>query len=127
MHPDTKHLQEVTFYVASNNGSILFSCGTMLAIGLIQPHTRLDYLPPRASRITSSADHPQKTKSQVNVHVSKEESTVSNQQGTVHKLITSKDQTLQDYSDVFDGVGCFPGPPYHIQVGPSVTLKQTPY
>ena len=48
VHPDTKCLQEVTFYVACN-GSILLSCVTMLALGLIQPYSRLDYLPPRAS------------------------------------------------------------------------------
>ena len=58
VYPDTKCLQEVTFYVASNNGSVLLSCATTLALGMIQPHTRLDYLPPRASLITSSADHP---------------------------------------------------------------------
>ena len=57
-HPDTKHLLEATFYVASNNGSILLSFVTTLALGLIQPRSRLDYLPPRASLITSSADHP---------------------------------------------------------------------
>ena len=78
VHLDTKCLQEVTFYVACNNGSILLSCVTMLALGLIQPHTRLDYLPPGASLITSSADHPKKTKSQVNMHVSRKEFTVSN-------------------------------------------------
>ena len=128
-HPDTKHLQEVTFYVASGNGSVLLSCATILALVLIQPHTRLDYLPPRSSLITNCADHPKKTKSQVNVHVSKKESivsTVSNWQGTVHKLTTCKDQILQVYSDVFAGIGHFPGPPYHIQVDPSVTPKQTP-
>ena len=48
-HPDTKHLQEGTFYAASINGSKLLSCATMLAFGLIQPHTGLDYLPPRAA------------------------------------------------------------------------------
>ena len=74
VHPDTKHLQEVTFYVASNNGSVLLSCMSMFALGLIQPCTRLDHLPPRASLITSSADHPKKTKSQVSVHVSRKES-----------------------------------------------------
>ena len=74
--PDTKHPQEVTFYVASNNGSVLLSCDIMHALGLIQPHTRLDYLPPRASLITSSAE-PKKTNSQVYVHVSEKESTVS--------------------------------------------------
>ena len=77
VHPDTKHPQEMTFYVASNNGSVLLSCATMIALGLIQPHTRLDYLPRGASLITSSADHPKKIKSQVNLHASKQESTVS--------------------------------------------------
>ena len=60
----------------------------------------------------------------MNIHVSKQESTVSNQKGIVPKLITSKDQILQAYSNDFDGIGHFPGPPYHIQVDPSVTPKQ---
>ena len=42
------------------------------------------------------------------------------------KLITSKDQILHEYPDVFDGTGNFPGPSYHIQIDPSVTSKQTP-
>ena len=52
VHPDPRKLQEVTFYVAK----------MMEVLGLIQPHPRLDYLPPRASLITSSLDHPGKTK-----------------------------------------------------------------
>ena len=67
VHPDSKCLLEAAFYVASNNGSVLLSCVTTLALGLIQPRNRLDYLPPRASLITSSADYPKKTKSQINV------------------------------------------------------------
>ena len=129
VHPDTKHLQEVTFYVASDNGSVLFTYVTTLALGLIQPHTRLEYLPPRPSLIASSADHPRKNKTQVSVHVPRKESevsTVSNHTGVVPKLVTSKDQILAAYSDVFDGIGCFLGPPYHIQVDPSITPKQTP-
>ena len=62
VHPDTKKLIEVTFYVTMNNGSVLLSCKATLLLGLIQPRPRLDYLPPRASLITSSADHPKKTK-----------------------------------------------------------------
>ena len=64
-------LQEVTFYVVSNNGSVVLYCATMIALSLIHPHTSLDYLPTSASLITSSTDHPMKTKSQVNVQVSK--------------------------------------------------------
>ena len=100
VHPDTKCLQEVTFYVASNNGSVLLSCMTTLAHALIQPHTSLDYLPPTASLITSSADHPKKTKSQISVRVSKKESEVSNHKGMASKLITSEEQILSNYSDV---------------------------
>ena len=85
-----------------------------LALGLIQPHTRSDYLPPRASLITSSADLLKKTNSQVNVHVSRKESEVStesNHKGMVPKLVTSKDQIFAPFSDVFDGIGHFPGFP----------------
>ena len=41
-------------------------------------------------------------------------------------LVTSKEQILQSYLDVFEGIGCFQGPPYHIQLDPSITPKQTP-
>ena len=58
VHLDTKKLQEVTFYVAQNDGSVLLSCTTTLVFGLIQPCTRLDYLPPRSILITSSLEHP---------------------------------------------------------------------
>ena len=125
VHPDTKHLLEVTFYVASNNGSVLLSCARTLALGLIKPQNRLDYLPLRASLITSSADHP-KTKSKINVHVSKKVSEVSNHKGVVSKIITSKERILANHSDVLNGIGCLPGPPYHIQVDPRITPKQTP-
>ena len=117
---------EVTFYVASNNGSVLLSSVTNLVLGLIQPQNRLDYLPPRTSLSTSSADHSKKTKSQIIFHVSKKESKVSDYKGMVSKLITSMEQILAKYSNGFDGNGCLPGPPYDIQLDSSVTPKQTP-
>ena len=52
--------------------------------------------------------------------------TVSDQQQLVSRLVTSKEQILQSYPDVFDGIGCFPGPPYHIQLDPNIKPKQTP-
>ena len=62
IHPDTKKPHAVTFYVASNEGSVLLSCTTLLALELIQTRPQLDYLPPRAKLITSAADHPAVTK-----------------------------------------------------------------
>ena len=123
IHPDTKQLQEVMFYVAKNDGSVLLFCTTTLALGLIQPCTRLDYVPSRASLITSSLDHCKKTKrvsvhrsrKEVSTHSTKQVVTVPGQKQLVPKLVTSKEQILQSYPDVFEGIGCFPGSPYHIQ------------
>ena len=135
VHLDTKKLMDVTFYIAVNDGSMLLSCKTTLMLGLIQPRSRLDYLPPRASLITSSANHPKETKS--TLHVQKQE--VSTQRPTqevatqssrkkyaVPKLVKSKDQILCEYLDVSEGIGSFPGPPYHILLDSSVSNKQTP-
>ena len=126
VHPDTKKLQEVTFFVAENDGSVLLSCTATLALGLIQPRTRLDYLSPRASLITSAVDHPKKTKCQVTVHSSRRDCAVSLQKNGVPNWLQVRRQLLCNYSNVFDGIGRFPGPPYHIQLDPSVTPKQTP-
>ena len=63
IHPDSKKLMGMIFYIASNKGSVLLSCNTSLTLGLIPSIPRLDYLPPRVSLITSSADHPRKNKS----------------------------------------------------------------
>ena len=56
VHPDTKQLVETIFYVATNDGSVLLSCKSTLALDLIQPRSRLDCLPPRASLITSTQE-----------------------------------------------------------------------
>ena len=94
----------------------------------------IDYLPPRASLITSTPDHPKKTKA--TLHVQKQEVSAQTTMQTVAtqmpkhrnaapKLMTSKDQILCEYADVCDGIGNFPRPSHHIQIDPSVTLKQT--
>ena len=134
IHPDSKKPTEMTFHVASNKVSMLLSCNTSLTLGLIQSRPRLDYLPPRASLITSNEDHPRKTKAQVQVQkhevITKTNDQHHNIQGDISKpptLITNQEQILQEYPDVFEGIGKFPGPPYHIQLDPKATPKQTPY
>ena len=134
VHPDTKKLLETTFYVAMNDGSVLLSCKTTLLFGLIQPRSRLDYLPPRASLITSSADHPKKMKEVL--HTLKKPVAAQRKQDVTAqtpavkekgpKLITSKEMIMCEYPDVFQGIGKFPGPDYHIQLDPRIPPKQTP-
>ena len=135
VHPDTKRLLKTTFYVVMNDGSMFLSCKTTLSPDLIQPRSRLNYLPPRVSLITSSADHPKKTKEVL--HVQKQEvpaqrdesemathTTAVKKQGP--KLITSKEMILQEHPDVFQGIGKFLGADYHIQIDSSIPHKQTP-
>ena len=125
LHPDSKKLVEMTFYIASNEGSVFLSCSTLLTLGLIQSRPRLDYLPPRAKLITSNVDHPRNMKEQIQVQkqvITKQpDQCHSTQSTTLPKLITTQCQILQEYPDVFEGIGKFPGPPYHIHVDPGVT------
>ena len=44
----------------------------------------------------------------------------------VNKLITSKEQILSNYPNVFEGIKKFCGPPYSIQLDPSISPRQTP-
>ena len=52
--------------------------------------------------------------------------TVPGWQQLVPKLVTSKEQILQSYPDVFEGIGYFHDPSYQIQLDQSITPKQTP-
>ena len=79
-------------------------------------------------------DHSKKTKqAQPAVHKLQQVAAQSTQQAETtqtskqqpNKLITSKDQIMAQYPDVFEGIGKFPGPPYSIHLDPSIQPKQT--
>ena len=124
LHPDNKKRQPVTFYVASNEGSVLLSCTTLLALNLIQARPYLDYLPPRANLITSAADHPALTRH--TAHQAKATVQPKDPQSKPMMIVANKSDIKEYYQDVFEGVSHFPGKPYHIQVDPKVPPKQTP-
>ena len=42
------------------------------------------------------------------------------------RIIKSKEQIKEQYPELFQGIGQFPGEPYHIHTNPSITPKQTP-
>ena len=77
-------------------------------------------MPPRAKLITSAADHPKKTVYQAKSKVKHKP------QPKPMTIVKKKTDIKEYYPDVFEGVGCFPGQPYHIQVDPKVPPKQTP-
>ena len=121
IHPDSKQPTETNFNVTSNEGSVLLSCNASLNLSLIHSRPRLEYLPPRASLITSKEDHPRKTKLQIQVQkhkvITKPEAHhyhPNNNKSKQPTLITNQKQILQEYPNIFEGIGKFPGPPYHI-------------
>ena len=59
-------------------------------------------------------------------HVTTSTSTDTVQRPDLNIVKTSKEQILSSYPDIFKSIGRFPGPPYHIQVDPNITLKHTP-
>ena len=58
IHPDKRCIEEIPFFVVSNECSILISCTTSLDLGFIKPCEKLDHPPPEGNRnvIYSSAD-----------------------------------------------------------------------
>ena len=42
------------------------------------------------------------------------------------KIVKTKEQIKEQYPVLFEGIGRFPGEPYHIHTYPSITPKQTP-
>ena len=82
VHPDTQSLEEVTFQVTSQEGSVVLSCVATLEPGLIQPHSDLENpIPTSASLTSSTANYPRKNRSRV----SKSKKSVS----------SSKEQSLE--------------------------------
>ena len=81
--------------------------------------------------ITSKVDQLRNTTEQMQVQkqvITRQPDQHHNVQCTIlPKLITTQSQILQEYPNVFEGIEKFPVLPYHINVDPGVTPKQTPY
>ena len=92
-----------------------------MELGLIKPHAHLDYLRPKARLLTSTCDQPSKTRPykpvihytkeavQPNMSVAPSIKTQNDDQ-----LVTKQEHIMAQFSDVFQGVGKFPGEPYKI-------------
>ena len=109
IHPESKKLMKVWFFVAKENRGILLSCRTTMELGLIKPRVHIDYLPPKARLLTGTCDQPSKTKMhKPNIHCTKEKPTkmaTSNNKNTKilddTQVITKKEHIMARFPDVF--------------------------
>ena len=97
--------------------------------------TKIGLLPTKSKPYYQLSRSPQEnkssityTKQEVPVQTTKQEVAAQTPAAKkqVPKLITSKKMILHEYPDVFEGIGKFLGPDYHIKVDPSIPPKQTP-
>ena len=125
----TKQPIKVDFYIEKEEGSVLLSQETIFQPQLLNVKPRLEYLPPRATLISSAANHPKRE-----IHVQTTTSILPTSTSTVFqettprrvKIVKSKEQIQEQYPELFKSIGRFPGEPYHIHLNPSITPKQTP-
>ena len=113
VHPNTKHWQEVTFYVASNNGSVLLFCMTTLALALYSLKLDWAIFHPEPSLLLSVLTT-QRRQSPKSMYMFPEKSTVSNHKGIAPSFLQARMRflVLHMFLMVLDA---FLLPPYCIQ------------
>ena len=122
----------------------------VLQLQLLDVKPRLEYLLPRATLISSAADYPKKEVDAQSRSIRQQHSTEAATSGSIVastgpifawngpiiqqedtakkiKIVKTKEQNKELYSELFEGIGRFPGEPYHIHTDPAVTPKQIPY
>ena len=108
----TKQPIKVDFYIVKEEGSVLLSCKTVFQLQLLEVKLWLEYLPPRATLISSAADHPKReVHAQSTTSVLHTSYSTEPQENTPRrvKIVKSKEQILEQYPELFKGIGRFPG------------------
>ena len=133
LNKGTKQPLKVDFYIAKEESSALLSQEIVFQLQLLDVKPQLEYLPPRATLISSAVDYPKKethvqftsTQQQQGIITSKSSITQEDTQKKI-RIIKTKEQIQEQYPELSEGIGQFPGEPYHIHTNPSITPKQTP-
>ena len=94
--------------MTNQEGSVLLCCEDVLSLELITPKDGLEEMEDEATLISSTVD--------------------INQTSSVPTkwLVTSKDDIIRYFPEILEGLGKFPGEPYHINVDPSIPPKRLP-
>ena len=103
-----KHTQKLIFNVTNQEGSVFLCCENVLSLELITPKDGFEEIEDEATLISGTMDINQTT------------SLLTKQ------LVTSKDDIIKYFPEILEGLGKFPGEPYHINVDPSVPPKCLP-
>ena len=110
--------EPLTFNITDQEGSVLLSCEDVLKLHLITPKPGLEDMVEGSKLIASPADINQ-ISNQTHEHASPLELPIP-------KTITCKEDIQEYFPDVINGLGTFPGKPYHINIDPNIPPKRLP-
>ena len=108
----------ITFNITNQEGSVLLSCEDVLKLHLITPQPGLEHMVEGLKLIASQAD--------INQVSHKPNEQELSQKLETPKTITCKEDIQKYFPDVIDGLGTFPGKPYHINIDANIPPKQLP-
>ena len=95
-----------------------FSCEDVLKLNLITPQPGLEHMVEGSKLIASQAD--------INQVSNKTNEQELSQELETPKSITCKEDIRKYFPDVIDGLGTFPGKPYHINIDANIPPKRLP-
>ena len=107
---------DITFQVVPYEASTLLSCEQVTALGLVQIPEQAR-TPRNALIYGSSVDIKYVNFLQRNKNKSNDLEVIP---------LTSLPEIKRQYKDIFEGIGTFPGEPYHINIDPNVPPKRLP-
>ena len=107
--------EPITFNITNQEGSVLLSCEDVLKLHLITPQPGLEHMVEGLKLIASQAD--------INQVSHKPNEQELSQELETPKTITCKEDIQKYFPDVIDGLGTFPGKPYHINIDANIPPK----
>ena len=107
--------EPITFNITNQEGSVLLSCEDVLKLHLITPRPGLEHMVEGSKLIASQAD--------INQVSHKPNEQELSQELETPKTITCKEDISKYFPDVIDGLGTFPGKPYHININANIPPK----
>ena len=107
--------EPITFNITNQEGSVLLSCEDVLKLHLITPQPDLEHMVEGSKLIASQAD--------INQVSHKPNEQELSQELETPKTIMCKEDIRKYFPDVIDGLGTFPGKPYHINIDANIPPK----
>ena len=109
-----EHIYKANFEVAESSGPVILGRQQALKMNYVQfPKIVKPVIPTASASIKKTSSSPAVAMTPVIKQTTNHSITINDK---THQLPTAKEYLLNEYKDVFEGIGTLPGGPYHIQL-----------